>query len=144
MAGVREISKNEDTVISSRRRAASKRSGLPPRSGLVCRLEAVEAGGMEEGPDGLELELSSISVHGYLGVIKVRNEYHAKVAVDPWPAPQRTLPGKGCASPREAAIRLARYRAAPYPLPPKKERRKRGQGKVRAFDPCVLCLLSHH
>ena len=94
---------------------------------------------MEEGPDGLQLELSTASTFGYLGVIKVRNEFHARVAVDPWPAPQRTLPGKGCSTAREAAIRLARYRAAGSPaLPPKKERRPRGKGKVCAAMHLIL------
>ena len=137
MADVREISKNEDTVISSLAAGSTVRAH---GSGVGH----FEVGAMEEGPEGLELELSSSSSTGYLGVVKVRKKFHANVAVDPWPAPQRTLPGKGCATAREAAIRLAWYNAAPYPLPPKKERRKRCQGKVRAFAPCVLCLLAHH
>ena len=93
---------------------------------------------MEPSPEGLELVQSTASASGYLGIIKVHGKFHAKVAVDPWPAPQRTLPGKGCATAIEAAIRLAQYKAAPYPLPDKQERRPRGKGKVCRALPCML------
>ena len=87
----------------------------------------------EDGPDGLKLRVSSTSATGYHRVVKQRDVYHAKVVIDPWPAPQRTLPGGGCKTARDAAIRLARYEAAGIPLPPKQERRSRGDGKVRTL-----------
>ena len=96
----------------------------------------------EEGPDGLNLRRSARSSTGYLNVVKVRDGFHAKVVVDKWPAPQRTLPGEACATPREAAIRLARYWAAPYTLPAKPERRPRGKGKVCAPSPSLFSSLT--
>ena len=91
----------------------------------------------EEGPDGLLLERSATSASGYLSIKNIRGKYHAKVTVEPWPAPQRTLPGKGCDTAREAAIHRARYLAAPYPLPDKREQRPRGKGKV---CPCLIAI----
>ena len=71
----------------------------------------------EDGPDGLQLQLSTAAKGtGYVSVKKIHDLYYAKVSVEPWPAPQRTLPGKGSETAREAAIHLARYLAAPYPL----------------------------
>ena len=90
---------------------------------------------MEAGPDGLELQTSKNSATGYESIKKIRKLYYAKVTVEPWPAPQRTLPGKGFKTAREAAIHRARYLAAPYPLPPKREQRPRFKGKVCA---CLL------
>ena len=95
----------------------------------------------EEGPDGLILRLSKDSSTGYLNVVKVREKYHAKVkgVGSSVFAPQRTLPGGGCATARDAAIRLARYYEDPELLPPKAERRPRGQGKVCARSLCLSC-----
>ena len=68
-----------------------------------------------EQEGGLLLKLSSKSKTGYECVIKVREgEYHAKLKVR-GERGQRTLPGKACATPREAAIRLAQWRAAGCP-----------------------------
>ena len=86
----------------------------------------------EQCPDGLLLQRSAAPKGtGYLGIKIIHGKYYAKVTVEPWPAPQRILPGGGCATAREAAIRRARYLAAPYPLGAKAERRSRGKGKVR-------------
>ena len=96
----------------------------------------------EQGPDGLQLQLSDASKGtGYLSIKKVRGLFYAKVTVEPWPAPQRTLPGEGFDEARDAAIHRARYLAAPYPLPAKREQRPRFQGKVRAcLVPASSCL----
>jgi len=95
---------------------------------------------MEEGPDGLLLVRSDAPKGtGYQSVKKIHDKYYSKVTVEPWPAPQRTLPGGGFKTAREAAIHLARYLAAPYPLPVKREQRPRFKGKVRAcFLPRIL------
>ena len=92
---------------------------------------------MEPGPDGLWLHTSTESATGYQSIKKIRELYYAKVTVEPWPAPQRTLPGKGFNTALEAAIHRARYLAAPYPLPDKREQRPRGKGKV---CPCLIAI----
>ena len=56
---------------------------------------------MEPGPDGLWLNTSTESATGYQSIKKIRELYYAKVTVEPWPAPQRTLPGKGFNTARE-------------------------------------------
>ena len=90
----------------------------------------------EQGPDGLLLPRSDAPKGtGYKSIKKIRELYYAKVTVEPWPAPQRTLPGKGFKTAREAAIHRARYLAARYPLPDKRAQRPRLKGKVRA---CLL------
>ena len=87
----------------------------------------------EQGPDGLLLPRSDAPKGtGYKSIKKIRELYYAKVTVEPWPAPQRTLPGKGFKTAREAAIHRARYLAARYPLPDKRAQRPRLKGKVRA------------
>ena len=95
-----------------------------------CAAKGKEKGHGEAGPDGLELQTSAESSTGYLSIKKIRGLYYAKVTVEPWPAPQRTLPGKGFKTAREAAIHRARYLAARYPLPAKRGQRPRGKGKV--------------
>ena len=95
---------------------------------------------MEPVPEELSPKKSTRCAAGYEGVKKIRGLYYAKVAVEPWPAPQRTLPGKGFEMAREAAMHRARYLAAPYPLPDKREQRPRGKGKVcaRLFPRALL------
>ena len=102
----------------------------------------------EQGPDGLKLERSAAPKGtGYKAVKLIHGKYYAKASVEPYPAPQRTLPGGGWETAREAAIHLARYLANPYPLPAKRVQRPRGQGIVRALHasfssmPLTLSLL---
>ena len=56
----------------------------------------------EEGPDGLFLKLSKANPTGYLNVKRIGNKYYVKIA-QTYPKPQRTLPGPGFATAREAA-----------------------------------------
>ena len=91
----------------------------------------------EEGPDGLILRVSKDSASGYVNIVNVRGMWHAKVAASNVAGDQRTLPGPGCADPRDAAIRLARFLASGAvlsELPPKQERAARGKGKVMSLS----------
>ena len=90
-----------------------------------------EAAGEPFEEDGVvyELELSRRSTTGYKNVIKVRGgEFHAK----PTPVKgggQVTLEGPGCKTAREAALRLAKWKASEQPIvKEKKPRAARGQG----------------
>ena len=79
---------------------------------------------------------------GYKAVKLIHGKYYAKASVDPYPAPQRTLPGGGWETAREAAIHLARYNANPWRLPDKRVQRPRGKGQVRAFHASRLATLT--
>ena len=69
---------------------------------------------------------------GYEGVVKQSNLFHAKATLKKGD-PQTMLPGPGCATAKEAALRLAKFRAAPYPIVKKDpDRAPKGGGKVRA------------
>ena len=92
---------------------------------------------MASPPDGLKMTESTASATGYLCVIKVHGKYYVKCAVDPYPAPQRTLPGEGFDTPQEAALHYARFKAGLFTVGPKQEQRPRGKGKVRT-TPCSL------
>lgn len=97
----------------------------------------------EQGPDGLKLERSAAPKGtGYKAVKLIHGKYYAKASVDPYPAPQRTLPGGGWETAREAAIHLARYNANPWRLPDKRVQRPRGKGQVRAFHASRLATLT--
>ena len=68
---------------------------------------------------------------GYEGVFephKGRKGFHAKLRLDPHSKDQTTLPGAACQTPEEAALRLARFVANPFPIF-KKERAARGEGE---------------
>ena len=84
----------------------------------------------EEGPDGLHLRLSDANPTGYLNVKKIGNKYYVKIA-QTCGRPQRTLPGGGLDTAREAAIRYAQFLAGGERLPPSKKVRPRGEGLVR-------------
>ena len=80
---------------------------------------------------------------GYLSVVQPRDgEYHAKVSVD---GGQHMLPGPACKTPQEAALRLAKYEAAPFPIIKKDpDRAAKGDGRVaaaRCSKPARLWLL---
>ena len=95
-----------------------------------------------EGGITYELKLSakpSDNNGGYEGVVKAGNLFHAKPTLERGGG-QTMLPGtgenagKGCRTAREAALRIAEYKAAPYPLV-KKERAPKGDAKVRLASP---------
>ena len=67
---------------------------------------------------------------GYEGVFEPHKGkgFHAKLRLDKDSKEQTTLPGEACTTPREAALRLAKYESNPYPIV-KKERAPKGKGK---------------
>ena len=67
---------------------------------------------------------------GYKCVVMTRpGQYHAKVTLERGGG-QTMLPGPACATPQEAALRYAKYLTDRQPIT-KKERAKKGEGKVR-------------
>ena len=84
--------------------------------------------------NGWQLQLSeqpSVNNGGYVGVIKQRNIFLAKITIFRGEG-QVVLPGAGCATAKEAALRLAMYKAEPYEIEKKHpDRAPRGKGKVR-------------
>ena len=65
-----------------------------------------------------ELELSnkpSLQNGGYVGVFKPGNHYHSKITIFKGEG-QTTLPGPGCKTAKEAALRLAMYKEEPYEI----------------------------
>jgi len=103
------------------------------------------------GPGGVtyELERSSGSKTGYKNVVELRpGQFHAKPSVD---GKQVQLPGDACNTAQEAALRLAIYKANPYPITKKNPgRAARGEGTVcrlahaqpihtRASCACCVC-----
>ena len=81
-----------------------------------------------------ELPLSSTPSDkngGYVGVVKQGNHFHAKITIFKGEG-QTMLPGSGCLTAQEAAIRLAMYKAEPYEIEKKNpDRAAKGAGKVR-------------
>ena len=77
-----------------------------------------------------ELETSGKSATGYKNVVEPREgQFHAKPTVD---GKQVTLPGPACKTAQEAAVRLAVYKASPYPIVKQNpDRAARGEGHVR-------------
>ena len=68
---------------------------------------------------------------GYMGVVQQGNLYYAKITLAKG-AGQMVIPGGGCSTPREAALRIAKYWASPYPIHKKApERAPKGAAKVR-------------
>ena len=93
------------------------------------RVERVEADGT-----WYELPLSakrSDSNGGYTGVFKPAGLFHARITLTPGGG-QTVIPGDGCATPQEAAVRLAKFKAAPYDIEKKNEDRAPKGKKVRA------------
>ena len=88
--------------------------------------------------DGIWYELplskkSSDNNGGYEGVFKPGNFFHSKVTLSKGGG-QTTLPGQGCRTAREAALRIAKFKAAPYEIEKKNpERDPKGEGKVLAL-----------
>ena len=84
-----------------------------------------------------ELQLSSKpspNNGGYVGVVKQGRLFHAKITIYKGEG-QVMLPGAGCNTAQEAAVRLAIYAAAPYEIDKKNPNRaEKGAAKVR---PCV-------
>ena len=81
-----------------------------------------------------ELELSnkpSLQNGGYVGVFKPGNHYHSKITIFKGEG-QTTLPGPGCKTAKEAALRLAMYKEEPYEIEKKNpDRAAKGASKVR-------------
>ena len=82
-----------------------------------------------------ELQLSTAPSEkngGYVGVVKQGNHFHAKITIFKGDG-QTMLPGNGCCTAKEAALRLAMYKAEPYEIEKKNpDRAAKGNGKVRA------------
>ena len=113
-----------------------------------------ENGGVELFNDGgvdYELQLSkkpSEKNGGYVGVVKQGNLFHGKLTLSRG-AGQTMLPGDGCKTAQEAALRIAKYKAAPFLIPKKNpDRAPKGENKekVRRFVrrtarslTCVCC-----
>ena len=78
---------------------------------------------------------------GYEGVYTPRpGQYHAKLRLDLSSTKQTTIPGPACKSAKEAALRLAKYKANPYPIEKKDpSRADKGQGKVCACAAVAAC-----
>ena len=96
-----------------------------------------ENGGVELFNDGgvdYELQLSkkpSEKNGGYVGVVKQGNLFHGKLTLSRG-AGQTMLPGDGCKTAQEAALRIAKYRAEPYLIPTKNpERAAKGESKAK-------------
>ena len=70
---------------------------------------------------------------GYAGVFKPAGGrlFHARTTLKPGGG-QTVLHGAGCASAQEAALRLAKFKAAPYDIEKKNEDRAPKGSKVRA------------
>ena len=85
---------------------------------------------LEEGGVVWQLKLSTKNKKGggYLNVVQPRDgEYHAKPKVG---GVQQTLPGKACKTAKEAALRLAKFEAAPHPIVKKDPTRAaKGEGE---------------
>ena len=68
--------------------------------------------------------------HGYEGVFAPHGPekgFHVKLRLDPNSKDQTQIPGPACDTPRDAALRLAKYRANPFPIE-KKARVAKGDG----------------
>ena len=52
---------------------------------------------------------------GYMGVVLQGNLYYPKITLEKGVG-QTVIPGGGCSTPREAALRIAKYLASPYPI----------------------------
>ena len=109
---------------------------LPRRSQMP--VEQVEHDGVM-----YELQLSekpSSKNGGYVGVVKQGNHFRAKITIFCGKG-QTMIPGPGCNTAQEAALRLAVYKAAPYHIEKKnQERATRGKGKVcRLHRALLLC-----
>ena len=89
---------------------------------------------LQVGGATYELKLSnkpSENNGGYVGVVKQHNLFHGKITINKGEG-QTMLPGPGCATAQEAALRLAKYAADPYDIEKKNtERAAKGEGKVR-------------
>jgi len=78
---------------------------------------------------------------GYEGVVKQGMLFNAKPTLKTGGG-QTMLPGGGCRTAKEAAVRIAKYKLDPYPIEKvNPDRAERGQGKVRRLTrglcPCV-------
>ena len=80
---------------------------------------------------------------GYEGVFEPHKGqgYHAKLRLDDSKGvkAQTTIPGPACKTPKEAALRLAKFRAAPFEIVKKDPgRAARGDGKRVTAKVCAL------
>ena len=95
---------------------------------MAPSVELLEFGGVT-----YELKLSnkpSENNGGYVGVVKQHNLFHAKITIYKGEG-QTMLPGPGCVTAQDAALRLAMYAADPYDIEKKNpERAAKGEGKV--------------
>ena len=68
---------------------------------------------------------------GYMGVVKQGNLFHGKVTLAR-SAGQTMLPGDGCKTAQEAALRIAKYKAAPFLITKKNpDRAPKGENKEK-------------
>ena len=76
---------------------------------------------------------------GYEGVYAVADgKFHVKLRLDAASRNQTTIPGEALSSPAEAALRLAKFRANPYPIVRKdSSRAPKGQGKRTMAKVCA-------
>ena len=79
--------------------------------------------------------------HSYEGVFAPHGPekgYHVKLRLDRNSKDQTTLPGPACSTPQDAALRLARYRAAPYEIvkhnPDRAPKGRGNENKKRALE----------
>ena len=66
---------------------------------------------------------------GYMGVVLQGNLYYPKITLEQGVG-QTVIPGGGCSTPREAALRIAKYLASPI-AKKDPERAPKGAAKVR-------------
>ena len=92
---------------------------------------------LEDGGITYELTRSrkpSANNGGYEGVVKQGNLFHAKLTLARGGG-QTVLPGDGLNTPQEAALRIAKYKLAPYEIEKKNPyRAAKGEGKVRRLN----------
>ena len=77
--------------------------------------------------------------HGFEGVFAPHGPdkgFHVKLRLDSNSKDQTQIPGPACMTSREAALRLAKYRANPFPIE-KKARVAKGDGPRAKAKVCV-------
>ena len=88
-----------------------------------------------------ELQLSekpSSKNGGYVGVVKQGNHFHAKITIFCGKG-QTMIPGPGCNTAQEAALRLAVYKAAPYHISRRRTRSALREARARCVASIELC-----
>ena len=119
----------EDKVVETKIRRGPAALKVAPPTGPMAVEQLVHEGVT------YELPLSSAPSEkngGYVGVVKQGNYFHAKITIFKGDG-QTMLPGSGCLTAQDAALKLAMYKAEPYQIEKKNpSRAPKGWSKVRS------------